>query len=187
MSAQNTTQQWGWVAKTFHWLMFLLIVGAWFAVTMHEGYPKGSEQRAAFMMLHKSLGVSVFFLIWLRLGWRLSGRTPDPDPAPQWQLKAATLLHWALYALMILMPLSGLLMSQFGGKPVAWFGVFEIPVFVTENKELAGQIKNMHENVWWPILLTLSIGHILAALWHHVGMKDNTLRRMLPFSRSDRA
>ena len=186
MTARNTAHVWGWVAKAFHWLMFLLIVGAWFAVTQHEAYPKGSDERAAFMLVHKSIGLTVFFLIWWRLGWRLfGGALPTPDPAPQWQLKSATLLHWALYALMILMPLSGILMSQFGGRPVPWFGLFEIPAFLPENKALAGNIKNMHEHVWWPLLLGLSVAHVAAALWHHIVMKDKTLKRMLPFGKSE--
>jgi cytochrome b561 len=42
MGARNSTQRWGWVAQLFHWLMFFLIVGAWFAVEQHEQFPKGS-------------------------------------------------------------------------------------------------------------------------------------------------
>lgn len=182
MTARNTSQQWGWVAKGLHWLVFLLIVGAWLAVDLREGYPKGSDERGWYMGLHKSLGVSVFFLVWLRLGWRLGGGPlPVPDPAPAWQLRAADAVHWLLYALMIAMPFSGLLMSQFGGRDTSWFGLFTIPAFLPENKELAGQIKELHQDVLWPLLVLLVAGHALAALWHHVVMKDNTLRRMLPF------
>lgn len=182
MPARNTPLYWGWVAKTFHWLMFVLVVAAWFAVDQHENFPKGSPARGEWMSLHKAFGISVFFLVWLRLAWRLSGTTPDPVITSKWQHRAAELVHWALYFLMVMMPLSGLLMSQFDGRVVSWFGVFDIPVFLTENKALAGQIKELHEDVWWPLLLALIGLHAAAGLWHQFIVKDGTLKRMLPFS-----
>ena len=181
MQARNTYQQWGWVAQCFHWLIFLLMVAAWIAVAAHENFPKDSPERAFYMMLHKACGLSVFCLVWLRLVWRLSGQTPTPEPAPRWQLQAATAMHGVLYVLMVLMPLLGLLASQFAGRPVSFFGLFEVPIFLTANKDLAGQLIWLHKEVLWPCLLVLLAGHIGAALWHHFVSKDRTLRRMLPF------
>lgn len=181
MPVRNSASKWGWLAQLLHWLTFLLIVGAWFAVEQRELFPKGSAERGAWMDLHKALGLSVFFLFWLRLGWRLSGPVPDPVITNRWQHRAATAVHWALYAVLLLMPLSGLLMSQFGGRPVSWFGLFEIPVLVAENKDLATQIKGMHTDVWWPLLNLLVLLHVAAALWHQFVVRDGTLRRMLPW------
>ncbi|MGH8492569.1 MAG: cytochrome b [Moraxellaceae bacterium] len=181
MPARNTKQQWGWVAKSLHWLIFLLMVAAWFAVESHEYFPKGSPERALRMMLHKSFGVSVFFLVWLRLYWRFSGPLPVSEPGPRWQLRAASALHWMLYALMVLMPLSALLASQFSGRLISFFGLFDIPVFLAANKPLAGQLMELHKDILWPLLLLLLAGHIAAGLWHHLITHDRTLRRMLPF------
>lgn len=182
MSARNSGQQWGWVAKSLHWLIFLLMLAAWFAVESHEDFPKGSAERAQWMLLHKSFGASVFLLVWLRLYWRLSGPLPTPEPAPRWQHLAASGLHWALYGLMVLMPLTGLAASQFSGRIVSFFGLFDIPVFLAANKALAGQLMGLHKEILWPLLLLLVAGHAAAALWHHFITKDRTLRRMLPFS-----
>ncbi len=182
MPARNTAQQWGWVAKTLHWLVFLLIIAAWFAVESHEDFPKGSAERAQWMLLHKSFGASVFLLVWLRLYWRLSGRTPAAEPAPRWQQLAATAAHWGLYALMILMPLSALLASQFSGRAVSFFGLFDIPVVLAASKPWAGQLMALHKEILWPLLLVVVAGHAGAALWHHFFTRDRTLRRMLPFS-----
>lgn len=182
MPARNTPQRWGWIAQGFHWLMFALIVGAWFAVDQREQFPKGSLERGEWMDLHKAFGLSVFMLVWLRLGWRLAGPLPEPVITSVWQHRAAQLVHWALYFLMIMMPLSGLLMSQFAGRTVSCFGVFAIPVFLQENKELAGQIRELHMDVGWPLLLALVGLHVAAALWHQFIVKDGLLKRMLPFT-----
>lgn len=183
MSARNTAESWGWMAKALHWLVFLFIVGALVAVFMHDAYPKGSEERAALVGLHKSFGAGILALMLIRLVWRVTGSVPNPEPAPKWQLHAATLVHWALYAMLLIMPLSGVMMSEFAGRPVSFFGLFEIPIFVEQNKELAGQIKNLHEEVFAPVTILLIAGHVAAALWHHFITKDNALRKMLPFSR----
>ncbi|HEX6592812.1 MAG TPA: cytochrome b [Moraxellaceae bacterium] len=177
----NTSTQWGWVAKTFHWLIFLLMLAAWFAVESHEYFPKGSPERAFRMMLHKSFGASVFFLVWLRLYWRLSQPHPAPEPAPRWQLLAAAVVHWGLYFVMVALPLTGMLASQFGGRVVSWFGLFDIPVLLAPDKAFAGQLMGLHKDLLWPLLLVLLAGHVGAALWHHVITRDRTLRRMLPF------
>lgn len=184
MSLRNTDARWGWLAQLFHWLIFLLILGAWFAIETKGDFPKGSPERGLWMGYHKAFGLSVFLLVWVRLGWRLSCPVPRPLIVSPWQDRVAQLVHWGLYAIMIFMPLTGLLNSQFGGRPVSWFGVFEIPVLVAENKELAGTLKEVHEGVLWPLLLLLLTVHVLAALWHHFVVKDATLRRMLPWGRS---
>ena len=181
MSARNTADGWGWVAKALHWLIFFLMVAAWFAVESHEDFPKGSAERAQWMLLHKSFGVSVFFLVWLRLYWRFSGPVPKPEPGPRWQLQMASLMHWALYALMILMPLSALMAAQFSDRPAPFFGLFEIPVVFAANKPAAGLLMELHKEILWPLLLVQVAGHAGAAFWHHFFIKDRTLRRILPF------
>ncbi|MFZ5561719.1 MAG: cytochrome b [Pseudomonadota bacterium] len=178
MSLRNTSTHWGLVARLLHGLFFLLILGAWIAVDLHEDFPKGSAERAQWMLLHKSLGATVFFLVWVRLFWRLGGDVPAPLPAPRWQQWSSAAVHGALYLVMIAMPLSGLLWSQFGDRPVSWFGLFEIPVFLTPDKALAGQLGALHKEVLWPLLLTLIAVHAAAALWHHFVLKDATLKRM---------
>lgn len=182
MSMKNTENRWGAIAQLFHWLMFLVILGAWFAVESAHDLPKGDPGRGEWMGLHKSLGLTVFFLVWLRLAWRLANPTPKALATVAWQRTLATLTHWALYALMLLMPLSAMLASQYGGRPLAWFSIVEITPFLEANKPLAGQLMGLHKDVFWPLLLILVALHALAGIWHHVGTKDDTLKRMLPGS-----
>lgn len=181
MNMNNTDKHWGLVAQGVHWLMFLLIVGAWFAIETREDFPRGSAERDAWMLLHKSLGISIFFLVWLRIGARLWQVTPV-GIGSAWQQKVARLLHVGLYILMIVMPLTGMLASQFYGKPVSWFGLFELPMLVNENKKSGELLKEIHET-GFGVLLALLAAHIAAALYHHFVRKDDALKRMLPWTR----
>ncbi len=181
MNMTNTNNRWGLIAQGFHWLMFLLIIGAWFAVETREDFPKGSPERDAWMLLHKSLGLSIFFLVWLRIGVRFTQVTPA-DIGAGWQQKAAKLIHLGLYAVMIAMPITGMLASQFFGKPVSWFGVFELPMLVSESKDLGEVLEEVHETGFIALLVLLT-AHVGAALYHHFILKDDVLKRMLPWGK----
>lgn len=178
MPLRNTANSWGLVARVLHWLFLVLIVGAWYAIETHEEFPKGSPERAEWMRIHFSIGITVFVLVWLRLGWRATGEVPADIPAPVLQQRAARLVHAALYLLLIAMPLTGLLTKQLEGDVVSWFGLVDIPVFLAPDKGLAEVLEEAHTEVLWPALLVLVGLHAAAALWHHFKLKDDTLRRM---------
>lgn len=181
MNMLNTETRWGLVSQCFHWLMFLLILGAWFAVESHEDFPKGSDERLQWMLLHKSLGVSVFFLVWLRIGARLAQVTPKELGAGVMAL-VSKLVALGLYGLMIAMPVTGMLVSWYAGKPVAWFGVFELPALVGESEELAETFEEIHETGFGLLLFLLAL-HVAGALKHHFIAKDDVLKRMLPWGK----
>lgn len=181
MNLSNTDTRWGLVAQGFHWLMFLVIAGAWFAVENHENFPKGSDERAQWMMIHKSLGLTIFFLVWLRIGARLSMPTPAAV-GEGFLLLVSKVVGLGLYALMIAMPVTGLLASQFYGKPVSWFGVFEIPVVLGEDKAVGKQLMELHE-AGFGLLLFLLLLHVGGALKHHFIAKNDVLTRMLPWGK----
>ena len=85
--------------------------------------------------------------------------------------------HAALYGLMIVIPLSGWLMSSAKGFQTVWFGVWPIPDLIGKDKELGDILKEAHEALNVLLMLTLA-GHVGAALWHHFVLKDDTMRRM---------
>ncbi len=180
MSLHNTENRWGSLAQLLHWGIFFLIVAAWWWVESAHELPKGDAGRGELMMLHKSAGLSVFFLVWLRLAWRMANPTPRSLIVSLWQDRVARLTHWALYGLMILMPLTAILASQFGGRPLPFFGLFEIAPLLAENKALAKPLMGLHKEVLWPTLCLLVLLHVAAALWHQFIVKDGLLRRMLP-------
>ena len=179
MSWKNSASRYGSLSIGIHWLMLLLFVAVYGTVELHEVFEKGSDLREALMIWHFTLGMLVFVLIWVRLAARLSGPTPAivPEP-PGLQQLSSKLLHLALYALMIGMPLTGWLMLSAAGKPIPFFGL-ELPALIGENKGLARQIKELHEVMGTTGYFLIGL-HAVAALYHHYIKRDNTLTRMLP-------
>jgi cytochrome b561 len=177
MMLKNTANTYGVVAKGFHWLLFLMLTMAIIMGNFLASMPKGAEKLEA-AGLHKSFGAVLLMLILLRLVWKLLNETPRlPDETTAGEAFVAKAMHWGLYLLMFAQPLSGIMMSQAAGVPVSFFGLFEFPVFLTKNPELAQFFKGAHGTVW--ILLVLAvIGHAGAALHHHFIRKDNVLKQM---------
>ncbi|CAN7421987.1 cytochrome b [Bosea sp. LjRoot90] len=128
---------------------------------------------------HKLLGFLVLWLSAGRLIYRLVHGAPPDEPTLEWWQKAAShLVHWALYGLLLIVPLLGWTgISLFPSLTV--FNLFDLPALAAPNEEAAKRVLFVHG--WLAILLALLVcGHIAAALFHHVIRKDGVLRRMLP-------
>jgi cytochrome b561 len=160
-----------------HWLMLALLAAVYACIELRELFPRGSDPRNLLKTWHFMLGLTVFALVWVRLAARFAGGTPPITPAPAaWQAWAGKLVHVALYALMIAMPIGGWLILSAEGEPVPYFGL-TLPPLVSPNEDLAELIEEIHETAgtvgYWLIAL-----HAAAALFHHYVRRDDTLRRM---------
>ena len=174
---KNTANTYGVVAKTFHWVLFLMLSFSIVAGNFLADMPKGAEKLQAAGM-HKSFGAVLLMLILARFLWRLINENPElPAGTSSAQAMMAKGMHWLLYVLMFAQPLSGILMSQAAGFPVSFFGLFEFPVFMEKAPEMAKFFRGMHGTVW--IILVLAVvGHVAAALHHHFIKKDDVLKQM---------
>jgi cytochrome b561 len=130
--------------------------------------------------------VTIFLLVLLRLSWRLAHRPPPPVSMPAWQQTAASLVHFLLYVLMIVVPLSGWLMSSAKGVQTVWFGVLPLPDLLAKNKELGDLLATVHKTLNFT-MAGLVLIHAGAALKHHLVDRDEVLVRMLPFLRKPRS
>src|SRR5689334_2393960 len=121
---KNTEQSYGSVAKFFHWAIFLLIAGLLTVGYIMTGMENGPD-KFQLIGLHKSIGVTVLTLALIRLGWKLANVAPLlPDSLHRYEKLAAHTGHALLYMLMIIMPISGWLMSSAAGFSVSVFGLF---------------------------------------------------------------
>ncbi len=179
MLLRNTTERWGAVSQSLHWLIVLLIL-AQGSVGLLMGDMRNGPDKIQVYALHKSIGLTILALVVLRLLWRLYAGAPRPVPGtPRWQSRTARISHWLLYALLLAMPLSGWLFNSAAGFPLQWFGLFNLPALASQEpglRELAGQA---HALLFWT-LVTVATVHAAAAFYHHLFLRDATLARMLP-------
>ncbi|WP_425507998.1 cytochrome b [Tahibacter caeni] len=174
--------RWGLGARTLHWTMAVLIIGAGIVGLYMSDLPN-SPQKIRIYALHKSVGLTVLALLLLRVTWSLADRRPVEVPMPPWQAMAARTVHLLLYALMLLLPLSGWLYNSASGYPLQWFGLVNLPSLTGgPDPALKGVAHELHEYGFWLLVLAL-VAHAGAALKHHIVDRDDTLVRMLPLLR----
>ena len=172
-------QRYTGVAIGLHWLIGLMIVTS-LGVGLYMVSLSLSPDKLRLYSWHKWAGVTIFMLVLVRSLWRLTHPAPPlPDDVPVWQRKVAEATHYALYALMIVIPLTGWLMSSAKGFQTVYFGVVPIPDLLAKNEGLGETLALVHRYLNYS-MIGLVIAHIAAALKHHFIDKDDILQRMLP-------
>ena len=171
------------VSVTLHWgmaLAFILMLGSGLTLEFYEGL----SQSLKFSMIqwHKSLGVILLVLFFVRIGWRLFHSPPRlPDGFPLWDKIAAKAGHWGLYALMFAMPFTGWVMvsSSSYGLPTIVFGWFEWPHIpgIAGDRAISGAARQAHGILGW-VFVGLIVLHVAAVFKHLIFDRENLLKRM---------
>lgn len=179
---RNTAIRYGWLSKFFHWTIVVLIILQYVIISRAESLPLGKDKFEAYKY-HKSFGITILALAALRLLWRWINTVPAlPNTLKPYERALAHITHWGLYILIFALPITGWLMSSASNFPVSYFGWFTLPNLVGPDKAFSGQMEDLH-GLLFNILVAIAVLHILAALKHHFWLKDDVLRRMLPFGR----
>jgi len=186
MQLKNSAARYGAIAQLLHWSIVVLIVTQFVLANQAED-ATSLLKKAQTLTLHKNIGMTVFMLAAIRLLWRWANVVPAHLPTVKpWQQRIADITHWALYALILVTPLAGWLMSSAKSYSVSYFGLFTFPDLVAPNEDRYQTFKVLHAVLAFSIF-NLALLHIAAALKHHFWDKDNVLRRMLPVKlRGDR-
>ena len=167
------------MAQSLHWVIVLLVL-VQFAVGVYaQPLPLGIE-RLKLLTFHKSVGITVFALVILRLLWRFY--TPPPQLPAGMKPRERFLAHFShvvLYGLLLTLPVLGWLTSNASNLTVRWFYLFNLPNLVAPDRDLAKLTKELHDTGAW-CLLALVCLHVAAAFWHEFARHDGVLRRMLP-------
>ncbi|WP_440825962.1 cytochrome b [Psychrobacter cryohalolentis] len=173
----NTTHsnpiKWSFASRFFHWISAILLLITWTMIFLYDNLDSN-----LYIGLHKAFGVSLLFWMIARVINRIFTKAPPAVLMPKWQMLLSRLSHFVLYALLIAMPIAGLMMSLYGGRPVDIFGIFQIPVLVTPDRGLARLFNDWHVAIIWPMIIAFTVLHIGAALYHQFVKKDNLIARI---------
>lgn len=167
-------------AMLLHWLVAILVIAAFFlGLTMVD--IKGiTPTKLKYYSWHKWMGVTVLLLAAVRILWRSANKPPPHPPSlPQWQARAADLMHAALYVFIFAVPVSGYLYSTAANVPVVYLGLWQLPVLFEGTPELKTLFKSVH--YWLTMAMAAAVvAHVGAALKHQFIDRDGVLQRMLP-------
>ena len=168
-------------SKIIHWLMALLIIFLLgLGIYMEEFLAKESSNRMEIYNLHKSLGVLAIILIFTRIANRIIHKAPAPlKTLKNWEKTASHAAHILLYILMVIIPISGYLMSNSFGYQVKFFGI-ELPFLVEKNFEIGKIFAKTHTYSAFSILGIITI-HILGVIKHRFfdNKENDVLKRMI--------
>jgi cytochrome b561 len=171
--------RYGPAAQAFHWATAILVV-----IAFVYG-PGGSEQKVYSSardfdrQLHETLGLCVFSLAVIRVLWRMVDARPDPPQVPRWMGVVAKVVQVALYLLLFALPLTAISGAWLEGHPLTLLGGWEIASPLALSHDAGASIAKIH--TWLgDAILWLAGFHALAALYHHLVLKDGVLLSMLP-------
>lgn len=166
-------------AIALHWLVAaVILVQIPFGWYLGE-IPTGTPARGWYVNLHKSVGLTLGVVILLRVWWRWSHRPPgQPAWAPRWQRVGASASHVALYACMLIMPLTGYIASNFSKWGVKYFNAIDLPPWGVDDARVYAFFNGAHVLTSY-VFVALIVAHLAAALWH-ASRGDEVFRRMWP-------
>jgi len=171
--------RYGAITQALHWATAILVLVAYIYG------PGGSEQRVYSIarnfdrQLHETLGMCVFLLVLIRVMWRMVDIRPAPRPAPLWMLIGAKVVQWALYLLLFALPVTAIAGAWLEGHPLTLLAGIEILPMVKTSHDVGTTIATIH--TWLgDAIIWLAGFHALAAIYHHVVLKDGVFTSMLP-------
>lgn len=166
-----------------HWIIFLLFAVALIAIEWRGTISgdAGKQMRDTLRAVHISAGLLMFILAFVRVEERIRLGIPRTLGDSAWQIGLAHLLHLVLYIVMFALPITGIIFSQAGGRDVAFFG-WVLPALIGKDQALRNSVRDIHLFIGNAVYFLVGL-HVIASLWHHYFVKDETLSRMVPWLR----
>lgn len=177
MGLRNTSAEYGSLAKALHWLIAIGLF-ALIYLGLDQADMESGDEKSRIRFVHASIATITLVLMTMRIVWRFMNEVPaHPEGMAPLQRMVSSVVHWGLYITVFAQLLAGAMVVGTGGKGLPVFGLFTVPLPVTENHDAHEWWEEVHEFVWKPLALLLII-HVLAALYNHFIAKNDVLRRM---------
>ncbi len=180
LDATNEQTRYGRATRVLHWTTAILFVGLIPMGVFTSMIPEDAWYRQGYYVVHKSLGLTVLLLVFIRLVWHRVSPTPPLDTSLKtWERRSAHTAHVLLYVLMIGFPISGFVMSTFGGK-YSHFFFWDTPLFWAPNADLIIPWGVLHKLALPVLFYAVFAAHIAGALKHQfVDKHGDAFKRMV--------
>ncbi|MCY4396454.1 MAG: cytochrome b [Rhodospirillaceae bacterium] len=176
---RNGSDRYGLVSISFHWAIALAFVGLVALGVWMVGLSYYDPWYNDSLALHKAIGIVALALAAAKLGWRFADRKPGlaVDLRPH-ERAGATVMHWCLNALIVLVPVTGYVISTSEGAGIDMFGLFEVPAVLGKTEAFRDLAIDLHYYLAYGGIALVAV-HAGAALKHHFVDRGSTLKRML--------
>jgi cytochrome b561 len=175
MTLRSSPQRYGTVPIVIHWLSALAIF-VMLGTGLTAANTADAPAKTGILTVHVSVGICVLLLTLLRVVWWLAvDRRPEHHAGiARWQARLSHLVHYALYAVILLMLASGVALALLSGLLPALFtgGLAALPEFTDYPPFFAHWIGG------WALIGLVAL-HVAAALRHHFLLRDSVLTRMI--------
>lgn len=170
---RRQTLHFSFLARVLHWMMAAMILSM---------LVMGLDENL--LWLHEPLGISILALAFIRIYVRLNSDVPAlPEDIPLVQRRAARASHFALYAMMIVMPLVGWSMISAEAPPIILMGWLHLPSIMPHDIHLYRALRKAHLILAMVLAATFAV-HFLAAMYHALVRKDGVFSSMASGGRS---
>ncbi len=175
--ARSKAVSYGSGAIAFHWGMFLLVTVVGILGLLHDSWPKKTQ--AFWINIHVMLGLLLWVTLIARFWWRTRHAPPAlPAEVGSMSRRVSVPVHWALYALMFVTPIIGVVTFIWHGR-VFDFGLFQVDFGVKSNRAIFHPTEDIHGYLAYALFALAGL-HAAAALWHRFFLRDGVLARMWP-------
>ncbi|HEY0720510.1 MAG TPA: cytochrome b [Gammaproteobacteria bacterium] len=179
---KNSTENYGSLSKVIHWLMAILIVMLLAVGFYMTGLDKEDPARGQIYGMHKAFGTLALIMVVIRVVWlRISAAPALPAVFTPKEKRLVSSIKGVLYLLMFLAPISGYVMSSAAGRATSFFGLFDLPMLIGENKALAGIAHEAHELLAF-LMIAFIVVHVAGAIKHRLKDRNgpsDIMNRML--------
>ncbi|MDE2791416.1 MAG: cytochrome b [Paracoccaceae bacterium] len=175
----NSRTRYGAVSKVLHWSIAALMIGLVWLGWWMVGLDYYDSLYSPAFLLHQSFGMTVFGLAVILVLWKRFSRSPSLQPEiPAWQRLAASVMHGLLLLMMILLPVSGFILTTSAGSGVDLFGLWTVPAVMSVSESVRNLADAAHYWASYGLLFLVAV-HAGAAIKHQWIDGHGTLRRML--------
>jgi cytochrome b561 len=173
------------VSQAFHWVTAIAVLAAFilgpggFGRMLRNGIDPGTQSD---IVWHESLGILIFVLTLLRLLWTAARPAAPQHAMAPWMRLSSQFAHCALWAMLLALPITALLTLGSEGAPLTLLGGVRVdPLPWIAGASIAGFADWGDVHSWMgDVIIWLAGLHAVAAIYHHVKVKDGVLASMLP-------
>ncbi len=182
----DTATGYGWISIALHWLTAVVVVALLFIGSTIAGGE--AQERKAVVLLHTSIAVSAYAVLWYRVIWRFAKGHPAALPKqPRVFFLLGKYVHFAMLAAMACMLVSGPLMVWSQGAAIGVFDWFAIPSPFAASYAAHDALHFVHRTA----AMVIAVGFVLhlGGVYKHAAFdQDGTFGQMLiPAARDDAA